>query len=102
LQVVKPLYGLSDAGDYWGETIKEHHLQELNMEQSSGDFSLFVKRIADGLVGLSGTYVDDIMRAGTVRFETDITKNTSKPFDTKVTRKAPFTFTGLQVSENIY
>lgn len=97
LQVVKPLYGLSDAGDYWGETLTEQHLKELNMEQATGDFSLFFKRVLDKLTGLSGTYVDDILRAGTKGFENTSTTATCC-FDSKSAEAVPFTFTGLQIS----
>jgi Reverse transcriptase (RNA-dependent DNA polymerase) len=82
LQVVKPLYGLSDAGEYWGQTLNDHHTQELKMAQSTGYFSLFYKRLMSGLTGLSGTYVDDIIRAGDGAFREESTKLTDETFDT--------------------
>ena len=82
LQVVKPLYGLSDAGDYWGQTLTDHHTKELNMEQATGDFSLIFKRMMNKLIGLSGTYVDDIIRTGDDRFREESTRSTQNKFDT--------------------
>ena len=97
LQVVKPLYGLSDAGDYWGEALIGNHKKELKMSQAEGDSSLFFERIGDRLTGLSGTYVDDILRAGTKSFRMDVSKATSKAFDSKPAQKVPFTFTGMNI-----
>jgi Reverse transcriptase (RNA-dependent DNA polymerase) len=58
VRVGKPLYGLPDSVDDWNETFHEHYLVGLLMNQSSGDFSPFFKRIAGKLVG-SGSYADD-------------------------------------------
>jgi Reverse transcriptase (RNA-dependent DNA polymerase) len=98
LQVMKPLYGLSDAGDYWGQTLTDHHTKELRMEQATGDFSLFYKRILlDKLIGLSGTYVDDITRAGDDCFCQESTTSTQNKFDTKPIDSTPLTFTGTKI-----
>jgi hypothetical protein len=61
LQIIKPLYGLSDAGDYWAETLVQHHIRALRMSQATADFSLFFRVIAGELEGLSGTHVDDLL-----------------------------------------
>ena len=98
LQVVKPLYGLSDAGDYWGETLTENHLKELEMDQVTGDFSLFFKKLKDKLIGLSGTYVDDILPIGDRTFRDSTSATTGRTFDSKPDRYAPFTFTGVEIS----
>ena len=82
LQVVKPPYGLSDAVDYWVETLSEHHKKELKMELATGDFSFLFKRVTDRLVGLSGSYVDEILRAGDKKFEED----SSKPLPRRLTQ----------------
>lgn len=100
LQVVKPLYGLTDAGDYWGQTLTDHHTKELKMEQATGDFSLFFKRIAGKLTGISGTYVDDILRTGTKQFEEEATRTTGTSFDSKNPETPPLSFTGLRITEN--
>jgi Reverse transcriptase (RNA-dependent DNA polymerase) len=38
LQIMKPLYGLADSGDYWAQTVVHHHLADLRMTQATGDF----------------------------------------------------------------
>jgi Reverse transcriptase (RNA-dependent DNA polymerase) len=63
LQLVLPLYGLSESGDYWSQTLTDHHLTRIKFEQSPIDFSFFFKRIWKRLTGLSGSYVDDLLRA---------------------------------------
>ena len=41
LKVVKPLYGMTDAGTDWWFTILNYHLKELGMRQSVLDPCLF-------------------------------------------------------------
>lgn len=65
LQLVGSLYGLTESDDSWCETATCFHLGRLRMKQSTGDFSLFFRCISDRLVELSGTYVDDVLQAGT-------------------------------------
>ena len=98
IQIIKPLYGLADSGDYWNETLTKHHLQHLRMKQTEGDFSLFFYHIGQKLAGLSGTYVDDILRAGNKEFNDYSTKITHSAFDAKNPMYNEFTFTGLQLS----
>jgi hypothetical protein len=45
-----------------------HHKAEIDMAPSSCDGYLFFKRLGRNLVGLSATYVDDYLRAGTPQF----------------------------------
>jgi Reverse transcriptase (RNA-dependent DNA polymerase) len=52
LQLSRPLYGLSEAGDYWSETLMQHHLHDLRFQQSQTDCCLFFKKLGSRLVGL--------------------------------------------------
>lgn len=65
VQILKPLLGLTDSGDYWSETNHNSHKGKLQMEQSTGDFALFFRKVRDQLVSLSGSYVDEVFQAGT-------------------------------------
>lgn len=89
---------MSDAGDYWGKTLNEHHLKEMDMEQAAGDLYLFFKTSLGKLLGLSGTYVDDNLRAGKEPFRKQSTDTTTTTFDAKRNEEMPFTFTGIEVS----
>jgi Reverse transcriptase (RNA-dependent DNA polymerase) len=81
LQLVLPLYGLSESGDYWGETLTAHHLTGIQFEQSAIDLSLFFKRIGRRLVGLSGTYVDGLLRAAHPEVREFLEDTIRKDFD---------------------
>lgn len=39
IQMVKPLYGLSESMDYCCERNSEFHIHELLVQQATGDFS---------------------------------------------------------------
>jgi hypothetical protein len=54
LQIMQPLYGLVDSGEYWAQTVVRHHVAELRMTQDTDDFSLFFKRAKGALIENSG------------------------------------------------
>jgi Reverse transcriptase (RNA-dependent DNA polymerase) len=43
LQLTLPPYGLSEAGDFWSETLTSHCIDDVNFEQNVADISLFFK-----------------------------------------------------------
>lgn len=83
LQLMKPLYGTVDAGDRWHHRLLHHHLSDLKMKSLITDSALHAKfDEKDGnLVGLSGTYVDDILRCGHEKFQ-QLSEKTSDVFQT--------------------
>lgn len=97
-KLLRPLYGLSDSGDYWQTTFSGHIKNDLKMSEALSDYSLFFKRSRDELIGLSGTYVDDIISAGTKQFEKNAEK-TSQRFDCKKKVYGSFRFAGIYVKK---
>lgn len=67
--LLKRLYGLTYAGDYWHNTVSRHLRSDLNMAPITGYLSLFSRAIRGRLSGLVGSYVDDTLRAGDEEFE---------------------------------
>lgn len=46
-ELERPLYVICDAGDYGGETIETHLINELNMKSTGGDSAMFkTKRVS--------------------------------------------------------
>jgi Reverse transcriptase (RNA-dependent DNA polymerase) len=68
LKLMKPLYGFCDSGDWWYHTLRHHHVQDLQMEPLDADTSLYFRSIGNRLIGLSGVYVDYMLRCGTPDF----------------------------------
>ena len=44
LQVVKPLYGIGEVGNYWFTTYLDHHKEKLGIEISSYDACLLITK----------------------------------------------------------
>ena len=65
LKVVKPLYGVPEAGNHWFKTYHSHHLVELEMNQSTYDSCLLYRNTPFGLVGLQ---TDDTLFLGSLDF----------------------------------
>jgi hypothetical protein len=95
---LKPLYGLGDSGDYWHTTITGFHLS-LRFSHSAGDFALYFRRIEYRLIGLSSTFVDDLLQAGTEEFRGDVVRELQKSFEIKGPVESPLMFAGVEVKE---
>jgi len=52
LKVLKPLYGVPEAGNHWFKTYHSHHVQQLHMDQSTYDPCLLQSNKPFGIVGL--------------------------------------------------
>lgn len=98
LRLLKPLYGLSDSGDYWHSTFSNHLQHDLNMTQTTGDLSLFFKAIEGKLRGLTGAYVDDTLGAGDTAFEKE-SEVTGERFQSKAREEGNIEFAGIQIEK---
>ena len=96
LRLLKTLYGLTDAGDYWDVTMTNHLKKDLNMSQASLDISIFFKMIRGKLTGMSGMYVDDGIHAGNDEF-LKLCDRSQKRFKSKPREMGTFTFAGVRV-----
>ena len=99
LQLMRPLYGLCDSGDRWAHTLRHHHTSDLGMLALASEPALFYRSIGDRLIGLSGCYVDDMLRAGTPDFYGDANA-TSSTFDTTPPSRGKFSFMGTDVEQS--
>lgn len=82
LQLIQPLYGICDAGDYWGITVPSHIEDDLDMVLSLGDPYVYLKISDWKLEGIMEIYVDDNLNAGTKGFDKFSAENLRK-FDCK-------------------
>ena len=96
LRVVKPLYGVPEAGNHWFNTYHNHHIQKLRMKQSTYDPCLLYTTEGFGLVGLQ---TDDTIFLADEEFatreETELQKAKllAKPRE-KLAQDCPIKFNG--------
>jgi hypothetical protein len=88
----------TESGGYWVKTLTEHHTNDLGMTQTKRDFSLFFKHATSKLLGLSGAFVEDLLRAGTLRFNDSSQRTTENRFDVKPLTTNEFTFAGFYIT----
>ena len=67
-ELLKPLYGLCDAGDLWHLTLRKHLVDEVRLIPTKSDPSLSFFFSNGELTGINGSYVDDLLRAGNKNF----------------------------------
>ena len=91
------MYGLSDAGDLWHKTLHRHLVDELGLVPSKADPSLYFSFTNGVLSGINGSYVDDLLRAGTPDFRESCSQ-THRRFETSGDESPPFTFAGFNIA----
>lgn len=96
LRILKPLYGLCDAGDYWSATMTSHVEGDLSMSPLTGDPALYVKDGGGDVDGLLGSYVDDMLLGGNEEFQR-LTETTLARFESKPREWDNTEFLGVQV-----
>lgn len=100
LQLVLPLYGTSESGDYWGEALTDHFLTRENLTQNPGDLSLFYKRLTKDLCVLSGNYVDDILRAAPKEHRAGLESTLHAQIECSVAKNLPTDSLGYELSRS--
>jgi Reverse transcriptase (RNA-dependent DNA polymerase) len=72
LKVVKPLYGIPEAGNHWFSTYHKLHTDILNMKTSTYDPCLLYRRGKDGTIdGITGMQTDDTLMTCNKTFAMD-------------------------------
>ena len=100
MQILRPLYGLTESGDLWFQTLQQHHTLDLKMSHLKSDPSFHFIKSGNTLSGISGTYVDDLLRAGTENFK-QLSSKTNQRFDMKQPSTPPCDFSGFRLQFNI-
>lgn len=78
-KLLRPLYGLCDAGGLWHDTIDHHHRIELGMTPLRINPALYYILTNNILTGLNGAYLDDLIRRGDPSF-----RNVSERLETSL------------------
>jgi Reverse transcriptase (RNA-dependent DNA polymerase) len=81
LQLLRPLYGLADSGDFWYRELSKHH-REMGMQPMTTGNSAWLKLADNILEGIWDVYVDDIVQAGTLAFDY-LTDRLGREYDAK-------------------
>ncbi len=84
LLVVKPLYGLAEAGNYWFATYLDHYKEKLEMEMSSNNTCLLITKDGGKNFGIARLQTDDTLNIGMEAF---IKKEEKEIIETKFKAK---------------
>lgn len=93
-----PLYRLGDAGDLWHKTFDKHLVKEINLKPTVTDPSLYFSFSDENLIGINGSYVDDLLRAGRSEFKS-LCNRTHERIKRSVNDSPPFTFAGYNIEK---
>ena len=69
LELLNPLYGVCDVGDYWKVTLIDRIERDLLMIPHAGDISLYMREYDGSTEGMLGAYVENCLLAGNENFQ---------------------------------
>ena len=78
-------------------TLDKHLTSDIGMEPTKADPSLYFSHYDDSLCGITGTYVDDMLRAGTKYFRKRCDYTHTK-FKTSGDDELPLTYSGFHIT----
>ena len=93
-QIAVLLYGLFDARELWHRSLEKHLTKDLGLRATRTDPSLYFPFRSGKLVGINGSYVDDLLRKGDQKF-LELCSHTHRRFETSCDDDLPVTFAGL-------
>lgn len=98
--VIKPLYGIAEAGAYWWSTYFKHHTEKLHMETSTYDPCLLITKVAADGFGIVGMQTDDTLGLSDTQFAETETKELRFSAKNKqyLTFEEPIVFNGCIVA----
>ena len=82
VELLRPIYSMTDAGDCWGVTVDHHTKDELGLVPLLGDLSLYIKSNDQDVDGLFGMCVDDGCLGGNEAMQ-EPTKVTLQKFESR-------------------
>ena len=97
VQVIRPVYGLADAGEYWADTLSRHLREHLRFKQATTDLALWLKTVGSKLVALAASYVDDVLLASTPQALAEFKRISTKRFDVDINSADALSYVGLQI-----
>ena len=68
MKVIKPLYGVAEAGTHWWATYYNHHLKKLQMTTSTYDPCLLISSSENPDFACIGMQTDDTLGLSTTTF----------------------------------
>ncbi len=98
VRVLRPVYGLPDAGEYWSDTLSNHLREHCQFQQSATDLSLWLRTVAGKLLALAATYVDDVLLAATPSALEEFKRISRNRFDVTFNDTDPMNYCGLRIS----
>lgn len=99
MKILKLFYDLCDSEDLRYKTLDERHRKYMKMTLLRSDPALYML-IANGkLIGLSGGYVDDLIRTGSDRFH-EVSRKTHESFQMDEDEAVPCEFSNFSLIQD--
>ena len=95
----KPVYGLADSSRLWWQKL-QGKLLELGACEMTGDKAFFYYHSEGKLQGVIAVHVDDLLYAGTEKFEEKIMSPLMDFFNISKTDEDSFVFCGMKISQS--